>query len=71
MNQYNDNSIFNKNILVSSVDVPTHHKESSVLEAKNARLVLDLGFRCLNTFINRGIKTCSSYFSPISFVLSL
>jgi hypothetical protein len=51
MNQYNDNSIFIKKILVSSMDVPTPHKESSMLEAKKVRLVLDLGFRCLNTFI--------------------
>lgn len=54
MHLYNDNSVFTKERLVSLVDVPTPHKESSMLHVEKIRLALNLGFRCLDTFIKRG-----------------
>lgn len=51
------------------MDAPTPHKESSMLEVERVGLGLDSRFRCLNTFIKRGMKKCLSNFSTTIFVL--
>jgi hypothetical protein len=71
MCQYNDNSFFTKERLISLMDAPIPYKGSTILKAKSVRLALDLGFKCLDTFIEREIKTCSSYSSKIALILSL
>jgi hypothetical protein len=54
MHSYNDNLVFTKERLVSLVDVPTPHKESSMLQVERIELALNPGFRCLDSFIKRG-----------------
>jgi hypothetical protein len=71
MCQYNNNSVFTKERLISLMDVPTPYKGLTTLKAKIVRLALDLRFKHLDTFTKREIKTCSSYFSKIALVLSL
>jgi hypothetical protein len=46
--------------LVCSTDAPTPHKESSMLEVEKVGLGLDSRFKCLYTFIKRGMKKCST-----------